>query len=135
MKNIFFSLLFLVSFPLAADTGSEIKLALDYYAQVWNENDLDAIEGYYHQDFVQVGDSGTLTRAQQIEAIRNLVSEGGDRGELSYSQVTVKELGDNHALAYGQLALKFKDGSSLDAWFTTVYAKTPFGWKALLTRN
>lgn len=135
MKNIFFSLLLLLSFPLSADTESEISLALDYYAQVWNENDLDAIEGYYHQDFVQVSDSGILTRVQQLESIRNLVSEGGDRGELSYSNVTIRELGENHALAYGQLVLKFKDGSSLDAWFTTVYTKTPFGWKAVLTRN
>ena len=38
-------------------------------------------------------------------------------------------------MAYGRVALKFRDGSVLESWFTTVYVKTPFGWKALLTRN
>jgi ketosteroid isomerase-like protein len=121
--------------PLAADTQSEIRTALEYYAEVWNENDLDAIEGYYHQDFVLVTTEGVISRAQQMSGIRNLVSEGGDRGEMSYSQVTVEELGDRHAMAYGRFALDFKDGSTLASWFTTVYVKTPFGWKALLTRN
>jgi ketosteroid isomerase-like protein len=121
--------------PLAADTESDIRAALDYYAEVWNENDLDAIEGFYHQDFVLVTNTGVIGRTQQMSGIRNLVSEGGDRGEMTYSAVTVEELGDGHALAYGRAALKFRDDSTLDSWFATVFVKTPFGWKALLTRN
>ncbi len=125
----------LVSTPLVADTRPEITSALDYFAQIWNENDIEAIQGYYHPDFVLVTDSGTFTRAQQVERIRSLVNDGGDRGELSYSDLVIRELGDTHALAYGHLALNFKDGSSLEGWFSTVFEKTPFGWKALLTRN
>lgn len=125
----------LLATPLAADTQTEIKTALDYFAQIWNENDLEAIQGYYHPDFVLVSDSGVLTRAQQIDGIRNLVSEGGDRGVLSYDTLTVKKLDDAHAMAYGHLKLTFEDKSVLDSWFTTVFEKTPFGWKALLTRN
>ena len=121
--------------PLAADTTSEIKTALDYYAQVWNENDIEAIEGYYHSEFVLVTKDGTVSRQQQLDGIRSIGSNGGDRGELSHSGVNVKELGDGHAMAWGKITLKFKDASSIDSWFTTVYAKTPFGWKALLTRN
>lgn len=124
-----------VSPSLAADTRSEIISVLDYFEQIWNENDIEAIQGYYHADFVLVTDNGTFSREQQIERIRSLVNDGGDRGELDHSDLVVKELGDTHALAYGHLALKFKDGSSLEAWFSTVFAKTPFGWKALSTRN
>jgi ketosteroid isomerase-like protein len=124
-----------LSAPLAADTTSEIKTALDYYAQVWNENDIEAIEGYYHSEFVLVTKDGTVSRQQQLDGIRSIGSNGGDRGELSHSDVNVKELGDGHAMAWGKITLKFKDASSIDSWFTTVYAKTPFGWKALLTRN
>lgn len=125
----------IVAAPLAADTTSEIRNALDYYAQIWNENDIEAIEGYYHQDFVHVSDEGTLSRQQQIAGIRSLSGSGGDRGKLAYSNIQVKELGEGHAMAWGQATLKFEDASALDAWFTTIYAKTPFGWKALLTRN
>ena len=98
-------------------------------------DDIDAIEGYYHPDFVLVTEKGVINRARQLEGIRNLVRDGGDRGELSYSQVTIEGLGEKHAMAYGRVALKFRDGSVLESWFTTVYVKTPFGWKALLTRN
>ena len=130
------SLVFLlVSTPLAADTRAEITAAIDYYAEVWNENDVRAIESYYHSDFLLVSDNGILTREQQVAEIENAIGKGGDRGVLDYSDVAVKELGDKHAIAYGHLNLEFKDKSSLESWFSTVYVKTPFGWKALLTRN
>jgi len=135
MYRLIVIVLLLIATPLAADTASEIRSALDYYAEVWNDNDFDAIEGYYHQDFVLVSENGVIPRKQQLDGIRNLVSEGGDRGQLSYSRITVEELGDTHAMAYGRVALKFKDASTLESWFTTIYVKTPFGWKALLTRN
>ena len=135
MRKMFFLAILLVAMPLAADTTSEIRSALDYYAEVWNENDIEAIEGYYHQDFVQLGDEGVLSRQQQIDGIRSLGSRGGDRGTLNVSDVTVKELGGEHAMAWGRLTLDFEDGSSLESWFTTIYVKTPFGWKALLTRS
>ena len=41
----------------------------------------------------------------------------------------------DHAMAYGLSTMAFEDGSSLQNWFTTVYVNTPFGWRALLTRN
>ena len=99
MHRLLVLALLLVATPLAADTASEIRTALDYYAEVWNDNDLDAIEGYYHQDFVLVSENGVIPRKQRIDGIRNLVSEGGDRGQLSHSQLKIEELGDSHAMA------------------------------------
>ncbi|MGD8347409.1 MAG: nuclear transport factor 2 family protein [Lysobacterales bacterium] len=135
MPKLLIILVLLISPPLAADTGQDIRTALDYFAEVWNENDLDAMQGYYHKDFVLLNDTGAVTREQHLQNIKTLVDDGGDRGELSYSDLTVQELGDGHALAYGQIHLTFSDGSALNSWFTTVYKNTPFGWKALLTRN
>ena len=135
MRTLILLVLLFLAAPLAADTTSEIKTALDYYAQVWNENDIEAIEGYYHPEFVLVTENGAISRQQQLDGIRSIGRNGGDRGELSHSGVTVKELGDGHAMAWGEITLKFEDGSSINSWFTTVYAQTPFGWKALLTRN
>lgn len=120
---------------LAADTRSEIMAALDYYADVWDAGEIDAISGYYHQDFVLVNDNGVIPLGQQIDDLKAVAEAGQDRGDLEYSNVTVRELGDDHAMAYGQLSLTFEDGSAIESWFTTVYVKTPFGWKALLTRN
>jgi len=125
----------LVANPAIADTETEITTALDYFAEVWNEGDLEAIRGYYHPDFVLVSDGGQIALGQRIDDLKTIAQAGEDRGMLEYSQVRVKALEKNHALAYGELHLEFKDGSAINTWFTTVYVKTPFGWKAILTHN
>lgn len=119
----------------AADTSAEIKSALDYYAEAWNEGDLELIRSYYHPDFVLVTSSGTRTLAQRLGEIESVIKPGEDRGMLSNSEVTIEAIEQNHALAYGHMRLVFKDGTRLDTWFSTVYLKTPFGWKALLTHT
>jgi hypothetical protein len=125
----------LVASPAIADTETEITTALDYFAEVWNEGDLETIRGYYHPDFVLVSDGGSIALGQRIDDLKAIAQAGEDRGELDYSQIRVKVLEKKHALAYGELHLKFKDGSAINTWFTTVYVKTPFGWKAILTHN
>jgi len=135
MTRIIFLVLLLVVSPLRADTKTEILSALDYFGEVWSEGDLEAIRSYYHPDFVLIGSSGVIALPQRLADFESVTQEGKDHGELSHSQVTVKELEEKHALAYGRASLKFKDGSSIESWFTTVYVKTPFGWKAIVTSN
>jgi len=132
---VIFIALFSSSPGLAADTPTEISNALDYYAEMWNEGDIDSIGAYYHQDFVLVTDSGAIASGKRVDDLKAIARAGEDRGKMKYSNVTIKPLEDKHAIAYGQLDLKFRDGSNITAWFTTVYVKTPFGWKALLTHN
>ena len=134
-RTLLLSVLILFSAPLMADVESEITTLMDYYAEMWNAGDTDFITSYFHPEFVLVTDDGSINRAQHVSSIKTIGQNGGDRGELDYSNISVKELGDDHAVAYGKGTLKFEDGSSIESWFSTVYAKTPFGWKALLTRN
>jgi hypothetical protein len=129
---LLYSLLF--AGPSAADTREEIATAIDYYAEIWNEGDFEALRGY-DPTFVQITPQGVEVLTQRFDEIKTLSGAGGDLGELSYHAITVKPLGDGHALAYGQLRLQFKDGSSIETWFSTVYKKTPFGWKAILTHQ
>lgn len=118
-----------------ADTRSEISSALDYYAEVWNEGDMDVISGYYHPDFVLITANGVIPLGQRIEDMKSIAQAGEDRGELKYTDIVVEALGEKHAMARGRIQLKFRDGSALESWFSTVYVNTPFGWKALLTHN
>ena len=129
------SILLLVSPAAPADTRDEIAAALDYYAELWNEGDLEALRGYYHADFKLITREGIVPLAQRLADLEMLLGGNDDRGQLSYNDIEVVELGDRNALSYGRLDLQFKDGSSLQGWFSTVYVKTPFGWKALLTHN
>jgi hypothetical protein len=124
-----------VALPLQADTEDDIRTALEYYAQVWNDGEVDELSGYYDPSFVLVSDEGSIPLGQQIDDLRSVGAAGGDRGELKVSRVTVRSLGDSHAMAYGLMELSFDDGSAIGNWFTTIYKKTPFGWKAILTRN
>lgn len=121
--------------PALADTRDDIATAIDYYAEMWNEGDVEALRGYYHPSFVLITVDGVIPLAQRIADLNTLAAPGQDRGELSYSDVKVTPLADGHALAYGRMQLRFKDGSSLESWFSTVYVKTPFGWKAILTHQ
>jgi len=139
MRSIVLTTLLLACIGFAAasraDTQDEISTALDYYAEVWNEGDTETIRGYYHPDFVLVTAQGPVPLAQRISDIQSISRTGEDRGEMSYSDVKIVALADGHALAYGKIRLAFKDGSSIESWFSTVYAKTPFGWKAILTHQ
>ena len=128
-------LLVLLAGPLSADTKDEVLAVLDYYAEMWNQGDVDALMGYYHKDFVNVTDKGIVQRNQLIDDIGEIAQSGEKRSKLDFSEVEVRTLGDDNAVAYGISRLQFDDGSSISSWFSTIYVKTPFGWKAILTRS
>jgi hypothetical protein len=135
MIRLIFVVLLMWAGTVNADTETDIRSALDYFVENWNEGNLETIRGYYHPDFVLITDQGAIPLAQRIDDMETIAQAGEDRGELGHGQVVIKALGDKHALAYGELRLKFKDGSALNSWFTTAYVNTPFGWKAILTHN
>ena len=129
-----FLLLFLNG-PVNADTKDEVLAMLNYYADMWNQGDVDALLGYYHQDFVNVTDKGIVQRSQLIDDIGAIAQSGEKRSKLDFSELEVRSLGEGNAVAYGISRLQFDDGSSITNWFSTIYVKTPFGWKAVLTHN
>lgn len=139
MRSIALSALLLVcpgfAGPARADAEAELRAALDYFAEVWQEGDLETMRGYYHPDFVLITPQGPVSLTQRLADLDAIVKAGEDRGELRHSGVKIQTLSDGHALAWGKQRLAFKDGSSIESWFSTVYAKTPFGWKAILTHQ
>jgi len=120
---------------LAADPETEIRQMMEYFEDEWNEGELDSIKGHYHKDFVLVTSKVVLTKEQRVVDLEMLMDSDGDHGELEFSGVQVELLGDKHALVYGQSSLEFKDGTKLGSMFSSVYVKTPFGWKALMTHE
>ena len=135
MMRLFFVVLLIQAGMVSADTETEITSALNYFVETWNEGDLETIRGYYHPDFVLITDQGSIPLGQRIDDLEAIAQAGEDRGELEHRQLVVRALADDHALAYGEIRLKFKDGSAINSWFSTVYVNTPFGWKAILTHN
>lgn len=134
-KNLLLSILILFSGSLMADTENEITTLMDYFAEMWNAGDSDFVSSYFHPEFILVTEDDTISRSEYVASIKSIGQRGGDRGELDYSGVKVRELGDKNAVAWGNSSLQFEDGSALNSRFSTVFEKTPMGWKALLTRN
>ena len=118
-----------------ADTNTEISQILDYYADEWNKGEITSLESYYHPDFVVVTAEGAQSRENRIGELKILMGSEDDRGTLSITDVQIQPLAEKHAMAYGRTRLRFKDGTELGGMFTTVYVKTPFGWKALLSHE
>ena len=131
---VFLSILLFTGSALA-DLESEIATSLDYFEDLWQERDLESIRGYYHPDFVLVSTEGILSKSERIEDLKVIMEPGKDQGELEFIEVQVRPLGDEYALAWGRSKLAFEDGTELVGQFSSVYVKTPFGWKVVMTHD
>lgn len=120
---------------VADDASDEIKQLLNFVADEWNAGDLDSIRGQFHRDFVLVSSDNTRTRKERFDELEIIMAPDQDHGELSYSDIHVKSLSDDYVLVYGMSGLKFKDGTDLNSMFSSVYLKTPFGWKVVFTHE
>ena len=139
--SVTFRITFLLSFLLfsgladASEVETEIKQMLNFFAEEWNEGDLDSIRGRFHRDFILVTSDAIHTREQRLDELADIMASGKDGGELSFSEIQVKPLKEDYAVAYGQSRLKFKDGTELGSMFSSIYVNTPFGWKVILTHE
>lgn len=120
---------------MAADNETEIRQMLGYFADQWNEGESLSVKSHFHNSFVLVSSDGVQTKEQRLEEIDVIMASDKDRGELSLTIDQVEMLGDEHAMAYGRSKLKFSDGTELGSTFSSVYIKTPFGWKVILTHE
>ena len=135
LRAVFLTGFLLFAGTTAANTETDIKAVLDYFAEMWNEGDLNAVRGYYHSDFVLVTSEGVLSMEQRLGDLEAIMEPGKDHGELGFSEIRVTPLGKERAMAYGRSSLKFKDKTEVSTYFSTIYVKTPFGWKAILTHE
>lgn len=119
----------------ASEVQTEIKQMLNFFAEEWNEGDLESIRGRFHRDFILVTSDGIRNRQQRLDELGDVIAIGKDRGVLSFSEIEVKPLKEDYAVAYGRSRLKFKDGTELGSMFSSIYVNTPFGWKVILTHE
>ena len=77
--TILLCILMLSGSPLA-DTREEIRVALDYYAELWNEGDFEALRGYYAPAFVQITTRGAESLGQRFDDIKLSLFRCQDQG-------------------------------------------------------
>ena len=119
---------------LPADPTAAIDSMLTASAAAWNRGDLDGFMSTY------VDDSSTtfLTASglgEGYEWIRNRYAPrfepGAARDSLRFTELRVRPLGRDHALATARYVLFRRDSTTATGPFTVVLRRTEQGWKMI----
>jgi ketosteroid isomerase-like protein len=135
----------LVALPLVAQqpdqlytatrTQLDVTKALLAQSAAWNHADMDAYIGFYKN----APDTEAILAGQVrgVQSIKNayLVNfpNALTMGTLEETEVNVREMGENFALATGRyhLTRTKKGGGDAEGIFTDIFEKTPRGWKII----
>jgi len=127
----------LVLLVSAADPAMEkaaIQRVLDDQTVAWNKGDLPGfMKGYLDSDELSFfsGDKKTKGWKATLERYqKHYQGEGKEMGVLSFEEMSIELLGDDHALVRGRFRLKLKSESPTGI-FTLVMRKTPAGWRII----
>ena len=122
---------------ISADPPAEraaIQRVLDDQAAAWNKGDLPGfMKGYLESEQLSFfsgnaktsGWKATLERYQ-----KKYQGEGKEMGKLTFNELSIELLGDDHALVRGRFRLQLKSDNPTGI-FTLIVRKTPAGWRII----
>ena len=127
---------FLLCAPLLFAQGDEIRAMLARSEAAWNRGDLAAFATDYEDspETTFIGREITHGGTQAIlDRYRRAYPTPEAMGTLTFSEIAVRPLGKDYALANGKYALKRTAAGGGDAAgrFTLVLRKTKAGWKII----
>ena len=130
------TLLLLLCAPFLFAQGDEIRAMLKNSEAAWNRGDLPAFARDYEDspDTTFIGRDITHGGVEAILArYRSGYPTPEAMGTLTFSEIDVRPLGKDYALANGKFALKRTQAGGGDAAgrFTLVLRKTKTGWKII----
>ena len=130
------TLFFLLCAPLLFAQGDEIRAMLKNSEAAWNRGDLPTFAKDYEDspDTTFIGRDITHGGVEAILArYRRGYPTPEAMGTLTFSEIDVRPLGKDYALANGKFALKRTQAGGGDAAgrFTLVLRKTKAGWKII----
>jgi uncharacterized protein (TIGR02246 family) len=129
-------LFLLLAAPLLFAQGDEIRAMLKNSEAAWNRGDLAAFATDY-EDSSETTFIGRDITHGGVQAILDRYRRGYPTpeamGTLTFSEIAVRPLGTDYALANGRFALKRTAAGGGDAAgrFTLVLRKTKAGWKII----
>ncbi len=121
------------SAPVPESSASDIRAVLDSTAAGWNRGDLSRYLWAYIDSATAMGANGPERGVGAIEGQmrRGFWRTGRPIQTLHYEHVEVRMLGDEHALVTGQFVLTGGGQPQRTGWFTTVWLRTPAGWRMM----
>ena len=117
-----------------AEEKAAVRRVLDAQVAAWNKGDLPGfMDGYWRSndltffsgDKKLAGWQATLDRYRQ-----RYQGEGKEMGKLSFEELSVELLGNDHALVRGRFRLRLEKESPTGI-FTLVLRKLPAGWRII----
>lgn len=130
-------LMLMLAFPALADPQEEqaaIQRVLDDQAAAWNKGDLPGfMKGYLESDKLSFFSGKTKTAGWKATLERyqkTYQGEGKEMGKLTFTELSIEMLGDDHALVRGRFRLQLKSDNPTGI-FTLIVRKTPAGWRII----
>jgi ketosteroid isomerase-like protein len=109
----------------------EVRAVLDQQVREWNAGNLAGfMETYAKSDSTRFASGGDVSLGWQT-VFQRYRTKYGDRaamGTLTFSDLEVKSLGPEAALAFGRWHLK-REHNEPSGLFTLIFHKTPEGWR------
>ena len=119
--------------PVPPADAAAIRAVFDTTAFGWNRGDLSAYLYAYDSSAMAIGSNGFI---RGIPAIGDQMRAGFWRTgrplqQLRYDHLEIRLLGRDYALATGQFILSGANRPDRTGWFTTIWARTPAGWRMI----
>jgi uncharacterized protein (TIGR02246 family) len=114
-------------------TEREIRRLLEESAAAWNRGDLDGHLADNADSISFMTRKGPLVgKSRTADALRrNFFKDGKPVQQLRFEQVTVRRLGEDHALVVGRFVLEGGGHAEQSGWFTTVWERQAAGWRVI----
>jgi uncharacterized protein (TIGR02246 family) len=122
----------LVAVTPASDVAA-IRAVFDTTAAGWNRGDLSAYLSAYTSSATTMGRTGLVHGPGEIgdQMRAGFWKTGRPDQILNYAHLEVRPLGPDHALATGEYILSGAGKPDRTGWFTTIWERTPTGWRMI----
>jgi ketosteroid isomerase-like protein len=111
--------------------AAAIRATLDTTAAGWNRGELPVYLSAYTDSATAMGSNGPVRGVNGIgdQMRAGFWRTGRPVQQLHYEHLEIRPLGPDHALVTGQYVLRGADRPDRTGWFTTIWARTPAGWR------
>ena len=117
-------------FQYSSDAAA-IKAMLDTSAAGWNRAELPVYLSAYVDSATAMGSTGLVRGVKGIEGQMRggFWRTGRPAQTLSYDHLEIRPIGPNQAIVTGQYILTGAGLPNRTGWFTTIWVRTPAGWR------
>jgi uncharacterized protein (TIGR02246 family) len=115
------------------DAETAIPIVMNAMADAWNNNDLAAHIQPYADSSTFMGANGPIRGRERVgeSLARSFWRDGKAKQRLSFDRITIRPLGEYHALQTGHFLLTGGGESDKQGWFSLTWEKTAGGWRII----